>query len=85
MEYERIYHDLYMGDQQDLLALTGCLLPCTYTQYSLVGSPKRFSDGRVRQNCDHRDHWSRKVSMFDRKFYLSYMRFCYFLTETDCL
>ena len=45
VEYERIYHNLYMGDQQDLMELTGCLLPCTYTQYSLVGSPKRFSEG----------------------------------------
>ena len=27
---------------------------------------------RVRQNGDHRDRWSRKVWIFDRKFYLSF-------------
>ena len=31
---------------------------------------------RVRQNGDHHDRWSRKVWIFDRKFYLSFTCLC---------
>ena len=31
---------------------------------------------RARQNGDHSDHRSQKVIIFDRKFYLSFRRFC---------
>ena len=47
---------------------------------------------RARQNGDHRDHRSRKVLIFDGKFYLNFMRFCLhfdgkrvFVTETNIL
>ena len=47
---------------------------------------------RARQNGDHRDRWSRKVIIFDGKFYLSFTRFCLLfdgkrvsVTETNIL
>ena len=48
--------------------------------------------GRARQNGDHSDHRSRKVLIFDGKFYLNFTRFCLhfdgkrvFVTETNIL
>ena len=47
---------------------------------------------RARQNGDHSDHRSRKVLIFDGKFYLNFTRFCIhfdgkrvFVTETNIL
>ena len=47
---------------------------------------------RARQNGEHRDHRSRKVLIFDGKFYLNFTRFCLhfdgkrvFVTETNIL
>ena len=47
---------------------------------------------RARQSGDHSDHRSRKVLIFDGKFYLNFTRFCLhfdgkrvFVTETNIL
>ena len=61
------------------------------------GQVVRWSGGQVvrcraRQNGDHSDHRSRKVLIFDGKFYLNFTRFCLhfdgkrvFVTETNIL
>ena len=68
-------------------AMVICLpSPCTIAHHTNPPHP------RARQNGDHGDRWSRKVIIFDGKFYLSFMRFCLLfdgkrvsVTETNIL
>ena len=58
----------------------------------MISKKHDITIGRARQNGDHSDHRSRKVLIFDGKFYLNFTRFCLhfdgkrvFVTETNIL
>ena len=36
--FEHYYHQVFFSSEEELMDLTGCLLPCTYTHYSLLDS-----------------------------------------------
>ena len=36
--FEYYYHQVFYSSEEELMDLTGCLLPCTYTHYSLLDS-----------------------------------------------
>ena len=36
------HYKLYLADQPSLTKLTGCLVPCHYHQYSIVGTPDKY-------------------------------------------
>ena len=40
--YWEFYNTMYLATQQSLEDLTGCLVPCRYNRYSLVGKPESF-------------------------------------------
>ena len=46
MILDNAYTDMYLADQNDLVRLTGCPVPCRYQQFTLVGTPPRFELGR---------------------------------------
>ena len=46
-KYGRTYYNFWMADEKETVSLTGCLLPCQYTEYSVIMTPDYFQTNNV--------------------------------------